>query len=375
LRNENKGGLDMYTIELNNKREDSVNFSGKFTAKSPVVEIFSAMVNGKDLSPYGKKADEAAKYIMGLGQKAENGDITAISELNTLRKFVIEPVLLKEMKLLGIFSSYTLLGFGVTVEVETYKHICIDAKRQAEGVDVPFGTIKKEKYQIPTQIISGGFAVNYRQVALGDMSKENEGMEQVKIQIRNNAYRYVIETVINAIKNAKDVKYVVEDAGLTKTNVDALLTKIRRFGKPNVIGDYALVSQFNAWAGYVGTIGTNTITGMSQKLLDEIAQNGILGSYNGSVLSEMPNAYDLTTRNVDGDNFDTVLPTGLGFVVPTGTNSPIKTFTRGGLTSFTGNSVTTGDILTRFDLEVAADVARGQEYKIGLLIDTNLTTL
>jgi hypothetical protein len=200
-------------------------------------------------------------------------------------------------------------------------------------------------------------------------------MEQVKVQIRNNAANYVISKVYNALKNATGIKYMIEEAGLTKTNVDALLTKVRRFGKPNVVGDYALLTQFNAWAGYVGTIGSNTITGVSQKLLDEIAQNGVLGMYNGSVLSEIPNAYDLTSKNADGTNFNTILPTGLGFAIPTGANSPIKTFTRGGLTSFTGNSVTTGDILTRFDLEVAVDVAKGREYEIGMIVDTNLSSL
>jgi hypothetical protein len=35
----------------------------------------------------------------------------------------------------------------------------------------------------------------------------------------------------------------------------------------------------------------------------------------------------------------------------------------------TGTDVTTGRLLTRYDLEVAADVAKGEEYKIGL-IDT-----
>ena len=42
-----------YTFELNNERKDSNNVSGKVNAKSPVVEIFSAMANGKDLSRFG----------------------------------------------------------------------------------------------------------------------------------------------------------------------------------------------------------------------------------------------------------------------------------------------------------------------------------
>jgi hypothetical protein len=40
----------------------------------------------------------------------------------------------------------------------------------------------------------------------------------------------------------------------------------------------------------------------------------------------------------------------------------------------TGNDISTGKVLTRFDLEVAADVAKGHEHEIGLINDTNLSS-
>ena len=55
-----------YTFELNNERKDANFVSGKVNDKSAVVEIFSAMAQGRDLAPYGKKADVAAKYSAGL---------------------------------------------------------------------------------------------------------------------------------------------------------------------------------------------------------------------------------------------------------------------------------------------------------------------
>ncbi len=59
-----------YSFELNNARNDANFASGKVQANSPVVEIFSAMVNGQDLSKFGAKADVAVKYIKELGEKA-----------------------------------------------------------------------------------------------------------------------------------------------------------------------------------------------------------------------------------------------------------------------------------------------------------------
>jgi hypothetical protein len=186
--------------------------------------------------------------------------------------------------------------------------------------------------------------------------------------------------VYRAIDQATGVKYQYEAAGLTKSGVDDVLTKVRRWGKPTVIADYAILSQFTPWAGYVGTINSNTITGISDDIINEIARNGTLSMYNGCVLAEMPNPYDvyapvLTDGSGNVTNFQTLLPAGLGFVVPAGAKSPIATFSRGGLTSMTGNDIATGNIMTRFDIEVGVDVAKTQEHKIGVICDSNISNL
>lgn len=360
------------TYELNNLRKDADMFSGKFTKNSPVVEIFSAMVNGEEVSKFGAKADKAVAYIKELGSRSENGDPVAISELNTLRRFAIETPVMQELKLLGIFGSYQHVGYDETIEREIYAHTGERSREQAASGDVVFPTITKERYTVPTYTVSGGYAVDYRRVALGDMSKENEGINQVKIDIRNRALLSIVNRIYKALQDATGVKFMVEEAGLTKTAIDDVLTKVRRMGKPTVIGDYALISQFTPWAGYVGNVNSNTITGVSEKVMNELAANGALSQYNGAILSEMPNPYDLYNLNEDGSNFKTLLPAGLGFVIPTGAQSPIATYSRGGLTSFTGNNVKNGKIETRFDLEIGCDIAKGQEYKIGVIYDSNV---
>lgn len=68
-----------------------------------------------------------------------------------------------------------------------------------------------------------------------------------------------------------------------------------------------------------------------------------------------------------------MLPSGLGFVIPAGTSSPIYTITRGGLTSMSGNDVTSGNLITRFDMEVGSLVAPGREYEVGVIADKKLS--
>lgn len=368
----------MYTFEMNNARNDAAFASGKVTAKSPVVEIFSAMVNGEDLSRYGKKADTAAQYIADLAKKAEANDFSAMAELNEIRKFAMQPKLMEEIRLLGVFGSYQALGWNETPELVKIKYENVRAEIQAEGQDVPTPFARKTKERLAPITVSGGHKVNYRELALGDMTTENALMEEVRKAIRNKATMYVLETVYHAIAQATGVKYFYENAGLSKANVDALLARIRRYGKPNVIAPYGVLAQFLPWIGYAGTIGNNTITGVSQRLLDQIADNGIVGTYNGAVLSEIPNYYDFTkiVTNNGVSDYATVLPEGLGIVAPTapaGGVAPVQTFSIGGLTSFTGNNVTTGDIMTRFDLAIAAGVA--DTSAIGLIHDTNLDDL
>lgn len=53
----------------------------------------------------------------------------------------------------------------------------------------------------------------------------------------------------------------------------------------------------------------------------------------------------------------------------------IYTVTRGGLTSISGNDITTGQLISRFDLEVGCLVVPGQEYRVGMVHDTNLDSL
>ena len=358
-----------YTVEMNSARNDSQFVSGELKAKSPVVEIFSAMASGVDIpSKYGTRADKVVSHIKELGEKANAGDTYAISEINTIRKFVIEPKLMEEIKLLNIFGTYQNIAYGDSIEREVYAHEGEMARMQALSGDVSFPTAVSKKYPVSTVTIGAGYAADYRKIQLGDMSKENEAIEQIRIDIRNKASKYAIDTVYAAIKNATGVKYFAETAGINKTTLDDMLTKIRRFGIPSILGDYAVVSQVNNFVPY----DNGNVKGISSDAMDEIRKNAFIRNYGGSIVAEIPNGYDLTTRNADGTNFGTILPQNLMFIIPTGMNSPIKSWTRGGLTSFTGNDVSTGKVLTRYDLEIAVDVAKGQEYKFGLIADTNL---
>lgn len=363
------------TFELNNIRRDADLFDGKFNKTSPIVEVFSAMVNGESLEKFGAKGDKAVAYIKELGVRAENGDAMAACELNELRRFIVEEPVLEAAKLFSVFGTYTPVGLNESVEREVYTVAGELSRIQANNGDTIFPVPLTEKYPVPTFTVSSGYIIDYRRIALGDMARENEGINLIKTDIFNRAYAAILKKIYLAVKNTPNPKLFHEAAGLTKTGVDAVLNGVRRHGRPTVFGDYAILSQFTPWAGYVGTINSTTVSSVSQNVLDTLARDGLLAQYNGAILSEVRNPYNHYQLNADATDYMPVMPAGVGVVVPAGGNSPIATWTKGGLTSLTGNDVKTGHVVTRFDLEVAADIAKGREHEIGVINDTNIAGL
>jgi len=359
--------MNNYTIELNSIHKDDYFSGNRIKPESPIVEIFSALAEGKDTSKYGKNTDKAVNFIKKLAKESECGNPYAVSELNTIRRYAIEPKLMEEIRLISLFGSYENIAYGDTIEREVYSHEGEKSRIQASGGDVVFPFVSSSKYNVSTVTVAGGYAVDYRKLQLGDMTRENEGMNQVRIDIRNRAVHYIITNIYNAVKNVSGIKYFSEASGITKTALDDMLTKVRRFGKPNIFGDYSVVSQINNIVPY----DNGTVRNISDTAMEEIRKNTFIRTYGGSAVMEIPNAYDLTSKTADGANFRTFLPEGLLFIIPSGVASPVKTWSRGGLTSMTGNDVTTGKILTRFDLEIACDVAKGHEFEIGMISDTN----
>lgn len=352
--------------EMSNCRKDSIH--NGLRANSPIVATYSALVKGEAVDSIKDSkgilvGDACVNRIQELNAKAEAGDNSAIAELNTIRTFVVNPILIEELKLLSFFGGYENLGYDETVERKVIKQ-SINTRGQALNGDVPFSFNYADKYTVPTSSLSAGYEVDYRKAQYGDMSAENILIENIKTDMRNKAAKFAFDKVVASI-NAATVKNVV--SGVTRANVQTVINKARPFGKVSLVGDTAAVIKLNDIATYADSQVTPYMN-ISQEAMNEIKNNAYVSSLMGATVFGMDNAYDLS--KINGSNwFDKIADDRYIFVVPAGIESPIKLWTRGGLTSMTGTDVTTGKLLTRYDLEVAADVAKGEEYKIGL-IDT-----
>lgn len=360
----------MRTYEINemtNCRKDNV--TNELNSQSPIVKAYSAMVDGRDVGDIKDRkgnsvSNKCVDSLKELNERAEAGDVKAISELNTIRTFYVEPIVLEEIKLMGFFGDFEQVGYNEDIKRKVKKQ-SVSTRGQALNGDVPFSFTYEEEYGVPTTSLGAGYEVDYRRAQIGDMSAENRLIENIKTDMINKAKGYAFDKVISAVNNAS-IKNIC--AGVTRGNVQGVIDKARPFGKVSLIGDTSAVIKLNPIATYAD-VNTPPYVNISQEAMEEIRKNAYISNIMGAMVVGVDNAYDLSKLNAAGTWFDKIADDRYIYVVPAGIDSPIKLWTRGGLTSFTGSDVSTGKILTRYDLEVAADIAQGEEYKIGL-IDT-----
>ena len=187
--------------------------------------------------------------------------------------------------------------------------------------------------------------------------------EQIVTDMLNQMFYNVITnlyTSIGAIALANGLAAYREDAGLIQADVDDAIRLIRRWGSATISGDYSIISQLEPFAGFTTIAGT---VQYSEAVMEEIRKTGLLKSYRGTPIVEIPNAYNLTRVNATaGINntpyYETYLPEGLLFVLPkTSFSSPLQVGRKGGVTTMVGQDIGLKLNIQRFDLEFGKFIA------------------
>lgn len=359
--------MSIFELNMANAKHDVGNT--RVNKDSKIVEVFSALVDGRDANVDATTKDACVKNIKEIASKAAMGDAVAVSEINAIIRFAIEPKLLQSIKVLPFMGTFKTIGYNEAPMMQTYAYESIDSRFQASSGDVPFAHWSYREYPIGTQTISSGFAVDYRELQSGNFNGSvAEGMSQVQIDMQNKVVYYVIYQLYQALKNANGVHHYAEGNGITKSAVDAMLKAMRRYGKVNIAGDYSVVSQLNDFVGFRANPADAVRYG-SENITDEIVKNGLIAYYNGANVVEIPNALNFSQMKADKSAYELYMPEGLLFFLPQGAVSPLQMFQRGGLTTMNGEDIVTRQYLTRFDLEIGAGVAEGMEDQIGLVRD------
>lgn len=364
-------------FELNNFRPNnevnSIVPERKYTSKTPVIEIFTAMVNGKDTSKYGDKANKTYAYIKKLADEAKSGSGKAKAELNTITAVQIEAPLLQRLQLFSFMGNVRNLSYDEKLVYRVYKLQGKMSGFQASQSDVPFGSYTWEERPFTTQNISGGMAINYRELATGNFNGQGILAEQVVTDMTNKVFAKVISDLYTKVKAATGIKNFAEAAGITKTSIMTVLKKARRWGNVGIFGDYDVISQINEMAGFNTDSAGNLAKQLPEATITEIMKTGLINSFMGTTITEIPNKYNLTKLNTAADYYDLYLPNGILFFLVSGEMSPLQICYRGGLTSKSGFSITDGNELTRYDLEMGDAIIDEYIPQMGMISDTNFT--
>ena len=355
--------INQMTNEMNKQNKDK-----------KMVEIFTALTQGSDTSKYGKDTDACINTIKTWGEIAQKGNfqqkMQAQAELNSITTLAIEAPLEKRLQLANIVGRETVVGYDEELRVEMYQLQGDRARQQANDGSFLTSTVKKETKTLDTKTITGGISLSPREYASGNINAMGYAMEQTVTTMTNMYVTEQWKTLKDAIANATTMRNYAQ--GYTKSNIDAMIAKLRKFGgKVTITGDYTAISEINTLAGFdvtpLDTSRNRTQWIYSEAVMDEIMRTGLLSNYNGSPIVEIPNTYDLTKLNEAGDFYDTYLDEDGLLFIPQGQYSPLLIARRGGLQSMEGEDLNTRSHLLRLDVEYGNYVVPSFLPLIGLI--------
>jgi hypothetical protein len=336
------------SVEINNIKRN-------INTKNEGVEIFSAICSGKDLTKYGDKVDKVLAYVKHLGEKAVNGDLQAQAEINAIREVQIQAPLLQRINLFAYMGDFQKVGYNEELRYKVYQLQGKKAGEQANSGSFAFPTQTWRDGSLTTTTITGGLAVDYREVQSGNVDAIAIANEQIITDMINQMFYNIVFNMYSSISAsalAGGITNFSEAGGINQIALDAAIRTARRWGQITISGDYSVISQIESFAGFTTNVGVPGTVQFSEAVMEEIRKTGLVKNYRGTNIVEIPNTYNLTKLNVGNTFFETYLPEGLLFLIPkTNMISPLQIGIKGGVTSLTGVDINLRQNVTRYDIE------------------------
>ena len=357
-------------IEINKIVKNKL--SNVMTNKRPSedVEIFTNIVYGKDVSKYGKKVDTVMDKIKTLAGMAEDGNTQAKAELNAIRTITIQQPLEKRLAINNAMGNVVKVGYNEEMKYEVYQLQGEKSRVQASSGSFVFPTVKKRTGVMTTQTSTGGVVVDYRELQSG----ATDGMAMANEQVLTDMTNQMVLSHINALRNtitaATTLKNYAE--GITKTNVEDVRKKARRFGTSvTILGDYSAVSKLGELTSF-GVVAAGTEFRFPEYVMEEVMKTGLIKNYKGSIVVEMPNSYNMIDLNTAGDFYAPQLPTTDLWFLPQGAYNALQICLRGSLQTMTATDINLRAEVTRYDWEFGNYVIAEYIPAIGYLYDATL---
>ena len=301
-------------------------------------------------------------YVQNLGEKAVNGDLKAMAEINAIREVQIQTPLVQRLNIFSFMGDFHSVGYNEELRFKTMQFQGKKAGEQANSGSFAFPTQTWREGTMSTKTISGGLAIDYREVQTMNTDSIAQANEQVVTEMLNQMFYDVVLNLYTSISTralAGGLTVFSEAGGINQAALDDAIRLIRRWGSSVTIsGDFSVVSQIESFASFTTSAAPAATVQFSEAVMNEIMATGLLKNYRGANIIEIPNVYNLTrinaTAGIGGNTpfFDTMLPEGLLFLTPKSTTgSALQVGTKGGITSMTGQDMNLRLNVTRYDME------------------------
>lgn len=368
-----------YVNDFSNMKEDASQVELNSLVKNKLhngkpnenVEIFSKVVWGKDTSKYGKKVDSVMDGIKSLASAAKDGDIKAKAEINSIVTVTLRQPLMQRLQVNNMLGNVTNVGMDEELRYQYYQIQGSELSRiQATSGSFTFPAVKKRTAIAETQTATGGLMIDCRELASGATDGMAMAGEQVITDMTNQMVYSNINALRTAIQGAATLKNYA--AGITATNVDIVRKKARRFGNVTISGDIDAVEKLNDLSGFNINSATATEVRFPEAVMEEILATGLVKNYKGSVVVELPNAYNLTQLNSDASFYKPYLPTTDLWFIPQGIMTPLQIVIRSGITSMTQTDINSRTEVIRYDCEYGNKVLPEYVPFVGYIYDSTL---
>lgn len=345
-------------------------------AASLLVNSLDGIVN-EETSIVMNTLTDAAKTMLD-GKYVEQ--LEAKAKLNALLEVTVDPKVQSNLKdVIGRYGQTHSISRDEAAVIEVYEHELRGARRQAEGGDIRFGRTSKVNVPVQFETITAGIAVDYRDLIDSPMDYLRDYVVELMTSMDNEVVKKVVTELVENIKTASnkgEVVYYSSGNGISQTALDEAIAQVRRSGAANIFGDYRVITQLENFVGF----HSEQYLVLAEQRLIEIDNQGFIGKYKGSNVTEIKNALDFYSKNTGAvsetrpfaNYYNTLLPESDLFVMADGKFGPNHIFFRGGMTTQKGNNVSNATEEQRWDMEVATHFVGERAYMIGLIQDADL---
>jgi len=334
------------------------------------VEIFTNIVYGKDVSKYGKKVDTVMDKIKTLAGMANDGNTQAKAELNAIRTITIQQPLEKRLAINSAMGTVTRVKENEELRYSVVQLQGDKSRTQASSGSFVFPTVKKRTGTMTVQNATGGLIIDPKELMYGDTDTMAYANEQVLTDIINQMVLSHINALRSAITSATTLKNYAE--GITKTNVEDVRKKARRFGSSvTILGDYSTINKLGDLTNF-SVVAAGTEFRFPESVMEEVMKTGLIKNYKGSVVVEIPNAYNMIDLNTAGDFYAPQLPTTDLWFLPQGQQSALQIGIQGQLSTMTATDINLRAEVTRFDISYGNKVLIELIPAMGYIYDSAL---